>query len=821
MVDNLNALRQIEGFPIGDDEDILALSDPPHYTAYPNPHIAEFIAQHGKPYDETTDTYHCEPFASDISEGRNGHVYNAHSYHTKVPYKAIVPFIEHYTKPGDIVLDGFCGTGMTGVAAQISGRRAILCDLSPIATFIAYNYNTSVSVEDFEREAKRILSEVENECGWMYNTRHHDGRIGKINFVVWSDILLCPYCQDEIIFWDAAVDVGAGLIHESFLCPRCQAQVIKRDAERATEIVSDQALNKEMRRPRQVPVRINYSIGKARFEKVPDRSDIELLNRIQRSQIPYWYPTTEMMFKGKEWGDTWRAGYHSGITHTHHFYLGRSLWVLAALRERAKSLNRRIGARCLFLFSSYDLTHSTRMTRFIFKAGGDKLVLTGNQSGTLYVPSAPVEKNIITGIRGMKLPVMKAALSEAPCQGNLAIVSTQSATDLSNVLPNSVDYIFTDPPFGDNLMYSELNFLWEAWFKVFTNNRAEAIISDSQKKALDEYRRLMSNAFVEMYRVLKPGHWITVVFHNSRASVWNAIQEALARAGFLVAQVTIMDKQQGTIKQITAPGAVKNDLVINAYKPRESIERQLSDSIGVGQERTFIKHHLDMLPLTPNIERTREMLYSKLLAYYVQHGYQIQYNADQFYRLLDREFPEADGYYFRDEAQRGEYEARKLKLKQKELAQAPIFVLDERSALQWLWHFLDRPRTYSDIYTAYVKALQAREDEIPELRTLLDENFVRSNGDYRRPDVATKQELEQKRQARLLREFDDYLLQARAGRKLKDVRKEAVIAGFTQAYREQRFADILTVGRKLDKKLVEASTEIFDFMDIAEAKVEK
>src|SRR5450759_1694149 len=117
----LPELRKLEGFPIGSDEDILALSDPPHYTACPNPFLAEFISEHGTPYDEATDDYHREPFAADVSEGKNDPIYNAHSYHTKVPHKAIMRYILHYTKPGDIVFDGFCGTGMTGVAAQLCG----------------------------------------------------------------------------------------------------------------------------------------------------------------------------------------------------------------------------------------------------------------------------------------------------------------------------------------------------------------------------------------------------------------------------------------------------------------------------------------------------------------------------------------------------------------------------------------------------------------------------------------------------------------------------------------------------------------------------
>ena len=54
--------RKIEGFPIGEDEDILALSDPPYYTACPNPFIEDFIKHYGKPYDPKNDNYRREPF---------------------------------------------------------------------------------------------------------------------------------------------------------------------------------------------------------------------------------------------------------------------------------------------------------------------------------------------------------------------------------------------------------------------------------------------------------------------------------------------------------------------------------------------------------------------------------------------------------------------------------------------------------------------------------------------------------------------------------------------------------------------------------------
>ena len=166
--------RQIEGFPVGEVEDILALSDPPYFTACPNPFLGDVIAHHGKPYDPE-EPYHSEPFALDVAAGKNDTIYMAHSYHTKVPHQAILRYILHYTQPGDLILDGFCGSGMTGVAASLCedlppdekaaieqempgvqwGRRiAILNDLSPAAAFIAHNYNVRVDVPSFLDDAE-------------------------------------------------------------------------------------------------------------------------------------------------------------------------------------------------------------------------------------------------------------------------------------------------------------------------------------------------------------------------------------------------------------------------------------------------------------------------------------------------------------------------------------------------------------------------------------------------------------------------------------------------------------------------------------------
>lgn len=817
-IDELDRVRHLEGFPVGSDEDICALSTPPFFTMYPNPHIGAFVRQYGTQFNETADDYHCEPFVSDVSEGKGGAIYNAHTYHTKVPYKAIIPFIEHYTSRGDIVLDSFCGTGMTGVAAQELGRRAILSDLSPAAAFIACNMNISVKARDFEREAKRILEEVKKECQWLYETWHPHcddaNRIkAKINYTVWSDVFVCPYCGSDIVYYTAAANRANRTSSSVYDCPTCGAEVSTRSADRSFVTEYDQILGKNVRHVKRVPVELHYSVGKHKMSKMPDRNDIELIAKIEGMTIPYWFPTERMPP-----GDEARRNDSQGMTHVHHFYSKRSLWALSALWDRALKYkeDNALRARLLFWVQSLAIGQ-THMNRYFEQSYSQ---VNRYLKGTLYVGPKKSEVSPGYAYPGKIRQISRAILPSRKVAESCVFVSSATA----DLIPeNSVDYIFTDPPFGSNIMYSDLNFIWEAWLKVITRNSSEAVISDTQGKKLGDYHELMVEAFSRMYSALKPGRWITVVFHNSKASVWNAIQDSLSRAGFIIAQVVTLDKKQQTMQQMTSTGAVKNDLVINAYKPQKKFERSFLSRAGVGQERSFVWQHLDMLPVFPNIERTREMLYSKLLAYYIQRGYEISLNSAQFYRVLGEEFVERDGYWFRDEAQAQLFEQRKLDPTQRAAigkGQGVLFITDERSAIAWLHHFLSAgPKAYSDIYTAYAKALQTSHDQIPELKEILVETCIQVNGRWKRPDTLSAEELEDRRRRRLLQQFDEYLRRAKMGQRLKDVRKDAILTGFEQAYRDRRFDDIVTVGNKLNQSLIDSSTELFDFIDIAEAKI--
>ena len=580
------AFRAIEGFPIGTDEDILALSDPPYYTACPNPFIEDFIRHYGTPYDPAV-PYSKEPYVADVSEGKNDPIYNAHSYHTKVPHKAIMRYILHYTQPGDLVFDGFCGTGMTGVAAQLCGdrsvveslgyrvepdgtileqeqgngraswrpfsklgaRRAILNDLSPAATFIAHNYNTPLAVHAFSQEATRIMAAVEAECGWMYETIHYDKKTkGRINYAVWSDVFICPQCAGEVVFWDVAVDMDAGRVRDHFPCPHCSAELTKRNMEHAWVTSFDPALQESIKQAKQALSYINYSVGNKRYEKRPDPFDLSLIKNIEAMQAPRWFPTDRLIEGGES-----RRNDPIGITHVHHFYTKRNLLVLSSLRAQ--------DIHMWAPFSAFT-PRATKMHRIAAsRIGGDKKgvgeATVGVISGTLYVPSISVEMNVLDqAIERIKV-FTKSTFAPKP-----TLISTQSASHLSRSESDFVDYIFVDPPFGANISYSELSFLWESWLRVYTNNRMEAIESRAQGKTLTDYRRLMTNCFIEAFRILKPGRWMTIEFSNTQASVWNAIQTALQEAGFVVANVSALDKKQGGFKAVTTTTAVKQDLVI-------------------------------------------------------------------------------------------------------------------------------------------------------------------------------------------------------------------------------------------------------------------
>lgn len=815
LKNKLPELKKIDGFPIGSDEDILALSDPPYYTACPNPYIDDFIKEHGKPYDEATDDYQREPFVGDVSEGKTDPIYMAHTYHTKVPYKAIASFIEHYTSDNEIILDAFSGSGMAGVAAQFTNRKAIISDLSPIGSFIGMNLNSSTLAMDFRSEAIKILSEVNSELEWIYKTKHNDNTYGTINYVIWSDVLTCSFCNNEYVFWEAANEENN--IVSSYSCPNCNAAINKSLSNRVIIKVWDMALDKETEIAKQVPVLINYKKGNKTYTKIPDKEDLELVIKTDSFSIPYWYPINEIPYgiKTSEPMRTHRYFY------THQYFTSRNLLAISSILN--KSENSPYKSLIVFLLTSFLTKTGSKLHNIGMKDG--KINLAGAMPNTLFIPSLFAERNIIQLAKGKLDDIVKAINGKKNFSEKNIRIQIGSATDLKTIPSDSIDYVFTDPPFGENLMYSELSFIWESVLKVHTNNISEAIINSVQRKKIGDYYNLMFLSFKEYYRVLKPKRWITVEFHNSKSLVWNTIQEALAKSGFIIAQVAILDKQQGTYNQMTASGAVAKDLVISAFKPEKQFENRFLSLAGKDLEADFIKQFLSKLPIHPSIERTEKMLYSKMLSFYIQHGYEVNMDAKTFYKMLNTIFFEQDGLWFTLE-QTSLYSEYKKKMKLEGMDEFRfgsmfLYITDEKSALVWLYNFLLETRSFSEIHTAFTQLANIQGDNVPELRYLLEQNFIFENDKYRRPKSELEHsQISDKREKTLQREFESLLIKTKTEKgKIKLVRKEALLFGFEYCYKTRRYQDILNVANKLDKTIIENNFELKDFIDAAEIMI--
>jgi hypothetical protein len=827
----LPELRKIEGFPIGTDEDILALSDPPYYTACPNPFLAEFIAEHGTPYDEATDDYHREPFAADVSEGKNDPIYTAHSYHTKVPHKAIMRYILHYTKPGDIVFDGFCGTGMTGVAAQLCGspdsdfkatveaewaaavhqkpewgaRYAVLGDLSPVATFIAYNYNTPVEVGAFDREAMRILDQLDDELGWMYETTQTDGSPARINFVVWSDVLQCPSCGAEESYWILAADESTGTLRSELTCGSCSYVGRKESYQPAYTSVVD-ALTGETRQVR---------------KREPGRIDlIRSMGRTARRHEPLTGYAGGPVW-AMQWGDMHRAGYHRGMTHLHHFFTPRNWAMLVRMRDAARAIGvRRRSFAHLFAFTG-TVQIASLMSQFRFDSRKVGNTAGGIMKGALYIPSLPKEA-YVPDLARRRYRAVSQAFAALGQDRSPSYVSTQSATDLHNLPGESIDFVFVDPPFGANIMYAELNELWEPWLGVVTDRAQEAIENQDQRKGLVEYRELMVRSFEQCYWVLKPGRWMTVAFHNSNNAVWNAIQEAIQRARFVVADVRVLDKQQASIKQASTAGAVKQDLVISAYKPRAGFEQRFALEAGTEQGAWhFIREHLGLLPVFVDhdgrvevvAERQNYLLYDRMVAFHIQRGATVPLSAGHFYEGLHQRFLERDDMYF-TELQAADYDRRRLDAR--EVEQLSVFVVDEKSAIQWIRaELLAQPQTFQDLQPKFLRELnQNRFEELPELRDILDQNFLEdpSSHRWRVPDPGKQADLEALRIRALLNEFGTYMP---GTAKLKRFRLEAIRAGLADLWAKRDYRAIISLAERLPDEIVQEDPALLMYYDNA------
>jgi len=367
----------------------------------------------------------------------------------------------------------------------------------------------------------------------------------------------------------------------------------------------------------------------------------------------------------------------------------------------------------------------------------------------------------------------------------------------------------------------------------------------------------MTKCFKEYYRILKPGRWMVVEFHNSLNKIWNAIQYALEVAGFVVSTVDVLDKIHSTLHQDLNAAAVDKDLAINVYKPGSDFESQFNIDQGTNAGVwDFIKHHLSQLPVfikKNNIavvvaERQHYLLFDRMVAFHVQRGMTLPISSSEFYEGLSQRFSEREGMFFLPE-QVAEYDKKRMNVDK--VQQLSLFVSDEATAIQWIRQVIsEKPQSFQDIYPRFIQETQrtwSKNEVSLELSTLLEQNFLCYDGksvvpsqihsylstnwpEYRNltkddpaliakakgrwyvPDPNKAGDLEKLREKALLKEFEEY---KQANKKLKIFRLEAVRAGFKKAWQERDYKVIISVSEKIPNNVLEEDPKLLMWYDQA------
>lgn len=734
----------------------------------PNPNLRAFVEAHlrEKPYDPRSDTYNVSAFDKPIETTKATAIYNMHTYWSKKPHDAIRQYIRHYTEPGDLVLDPFCGSGGTALAALMEGRKAIAIDRSPAATFITKNYCTPVDVDELKKAFKELKERVKPQLDWLYETRcDRCGGKATTAYTVYSQVFECPRCLSRVPLFDCVEAEGitkAGKPKKINACPYClEREVVEEISTRGDKYGS-------------VPVLVSYICEEgckpkrdSRRHNDPDpvkreyfvKYDLAKLQEIEERDIPYWYPTDRMMHAPDDqecWGAEWRPG--RNFRTVDELFTKRNLWALAAILDGIKmSRSKDITDALLFCWNSI-LLNVSRMT-----TNRDKL---GFLKGTYYLPQTCRCTNVWGTIEN-KFRMMLKGWNDINSHENLdLIISTDDATKIK-IGANSMDYIFTDPPYADKEQYGELNFVWEAWLEFDTYwHDDEIIINEIRGKTVDEWAELMRMVMSECYRVLKPGRWLSLCYHDTSEGTWALVQDIMAEAGFVTDKqdaTLFIDTNQKSYNQKNSDKVNKRDLVINFRKPKPGELTSGTVSLTGTEDTTTFREKLHMIVreyLTAHPGSTKDRIYDEVVSRMVRTGQMEAHNFEDLLRQVADEIKEpVKMNLFEHEEPNlfGTHEIGRWYLKETETVVDKAETAKEDAAAQHVGRFIrdwleKHPEKegvhYSDIFEHYIAYLGTLKDRPRrQLQDLLVDYFYKTEeGTYRLP--ANEEEERAKAQGR-------------------------------------------------------------------------
>ena len=580
-------------------------------------------------------------FERPLPSSRSGAFYNTFPYPTKISPESIALYIATMTKPGDKVLDVFSGSGSTGIAALLcehptermkelakefgvkpvwGERNAVLSELGTYAAFASKTITSKVNSSQFKDAVDDFVFKASKEFGNIYETIDPEGNVGTIRYVIWSEVLLCPHCGKEIQYFDNGTKRNPVEFLKNITCPYCGESNSVESFEYATEKYHDNVLDKTQIRKKRVPAWVYGTTKGKNWDRKASNNDIEIFKHISHAIKEYKNDARKI-----QWGELHRSGYHFGIEYLHQFYSDRNYYVMHKLWDITSMYEDIIRDALRLLLLSYNATHCTLMTRVVAKKNSKDFVLTGAQSGVLYISKLPVEKNIILGLKRKAKPFIEAYKLLEKCQGTVTVLNQSSET--LEMPDNSIDFIFTDPPFGDFIPYAEVNQINELWLDTVTDRRSEVIISQSQKKGLHEYQVMLGRVFGEMNRVLKKKNYACVVFHAAKAKVWESFATVINDNSFKVIDTNILSKDQASFKQVVSEGSVQGDPMVLLQKDNKKV-KALKNDLANDVLKKVLNEHKE--------ESDERRIYSLYVDECLERGIKVTLDAKEAYIIIQK-----------------------------------------------------------------------------------------------------------------------------------------------------------------------------------------
>ena len=567
-------------------------------------------------------------------------------------------------------------------------------------------------------------------------------------------------CGQEIVLWNVAVDDPGGNVRDDFQCPSCLQKWTKYDLDYIRAIP--------------VFVAIDFSPASGedrRYYRKISQKELEKLARLEKEPIRDWYPNDEIY----PYRELMSMGVTKhGVSRIPDFYTRRNLRALARLWATISSSKLVVPLR--FLITS-TFGHIERTTRYKFRRGGNSSL-----AGLLYIGSITVEDNIMRQLDTKIRQVCQGLGQLAEIRGSIPMrcfVNKGSAENLARIPDASVDYIFTDPPFGGNIFYSDASILYEAWLGEFTDQTRELVYHRRSKqqrqrdghafKTLDDYAQGMALAFKEIYRVLKPGRWASVEFNNSDGAVFEVIKLAVRAAGFEIVNMLLLDKEQKTFKQLQgAEGTqdvVDKDVLFNLHKPAAAYAEVRAESHDLEQQvADAVRQHLQTLPERIKADpakyndehRTTATINSMLMNTLIPRGVSVErLNLPFIERVCARYFRKVgQQWYLRGEAVGGK--------RTEGMFAEEVDIADELTAIAWLRQKLHmRPMLIGELTPLWMRATGLLPTEISQtliLEYLLTENFWRDpdTNRWREPTEEEREHMNDDRSLRVLHDAERF-----------------------------------------------------------------